>query len=263
MNVFRCFRAMLPVALYAVLALSPGFDPACAQEPQVQPQTPPAIEIQALPEAPIPIAGDAIFAPLAISRETLKTRFEDYAVLSFGPRAIVSPAVGAALRMARCPPDYPRQWCDGAEAFGRNYGDEFTRKVALQTARFGVGALLREDYRYVPAKTANGFGRLGHAVAFTIVDRSDSGHARIAFANFAGAAAGGTVPILYLPDGYNTAGHARSASITRMGTFAINNVTREFAPEIYRVFRALHLPREPLSLAPEWWTRDLSVARRP
>ena len=252
MKISHVFSATLVAALYVFLPIV-----AVAQEPQ------PPVASKPLPDAPIPVAGDAIFAPLASSPLTLKTRFEDYAVLSFGPRAIVTPAFGAAIRMARCPSNYPRQWCDGAEAFGRNYGDEYTRKVALQTARFGVGALLHEDYRYVPAKTTNGFGRLGHAIAFTLVDRSDSGHARIAFANLAGAAAGGTVPILYLPDGYNTAAHARNASLTRMGTFAINNVTREFAPEIFRVTRKLHLPHRTLSIAPEWWTKDLSVARRP
>ena len=250
MKCFRMFSAALAVALYAFL-------PVAAQEKQS------TVEIKPLPDAPVPVAGDAIFAPLAKAPLTLKTRFEDYAVISFGPRAIVTPAVGAALKMARCPSNYPRQWCDGAEAFGRNYGDEYARKVALQTARFGVGALLHEDYRYVPAKTTNFFGRLGHAVAFTVVDRSEDGHARIAIANFAGAAAGGTIPILYLPDGYNTAGHARNASLTRMGTFAINNVTREFAPEIYRAFRSLHLAHITLAPVPEWWKKDLGVARRP
>ncbi len=111
--------------------------------------------------APVPIAGDAIFSPLATAGpQSFKVRFEDYVVITYGPRAIVSPAFSAALRMARPPDSYPREWRDGAEAFGRNYGDAFTRKVAFQTARFGVGAALHEDFRYRRAETSNACGTL-------------------------------------------------------------------------------------------------------
>ncbi len=58
--------------------------------------------------APVPIAGDAIFSPLATAGpQSFKVRFEDYVVITYGPRGVVSPALTAALRMARPPDDVP------------------------------------------------------------------------------------------------------------------------------------------------------------
>lgn len=216
---------------------------------------------QQVEAAPVPIAGDAIFSPLATSGpQSFKLRFEDYVVITYGPRAIVSPAFSAALRMARPPDSYPREWRDGAEAFGRNYGDAITRKVAFQTARFGVGAALHEDFRYRRAVTSNGAERFLHAVGYTLVDQSDGGRRRLALANFSAAAAAGAVPTLYLPDGYNTAAHARNLALSRLGGIGLENVTREFAPEIFKIFHGSHLPFPRLPV-PEWWTKDLRVAR--
>jgi hypothetical protein len=49
---------------------------------------------------------------------------------------------------------------------------------------------------------------------------------------------------------------------TKFGGFVIQNELREFSPEIGKLFRSAHLPFPRLPL-PEWWTKDISVARRP
>jgi hypothetical protein len=56
----------------------------------------------------------------------------------------------------------------------------------------------------------NPWARAFHALAFTFVDKSDSGRNRIALANFAGAGASGFVGTLYLPPGYNNLSHAEA-----------------------------------------------------
>jgi hypothetical protein len=94
----------------------------------------------------------------------------------------------------------------------------------------------------------------------TLVDESDSGHRTLAVANFAGAAAGGFIGNLYLPDGYNSPGDGAKHIASRLAGFAGTNVTRELAPEIFSGTRFLHIPF-PRIPVPEWWTKGLSVSR--
>jgi hypothetical protein len=174
----------------AQLALpeTPAVQPVVAQ-PVVAPNPQ---SVTAPPKDPEPLAGDSLFAPLAVGTvpDSFKIKTESYVVVTFGPRAMIAPAFSAAFKMARPPNGYPRQWEDGGGAFGRNYGAALGERVASETARYGAGALLHEDFRYRPSK-ARGMARLFHAIGYTFVDTSDSGHRTLAVANFAAAAAGG------------------------------------------------------------------------
>ena len=184
---------------------------------------------------------------------TLDQKFTHYVHETFGPHALVLPAVGAGIRMAHPPSGYPSDWTDGAGAFGRLYGSALATQTSKRTARFLVGAAVHEDPRYVPAAEGASTGaRIVHAIAFTFVDRSDSGHSELAYANFAGAAAGGFVGMAYLPAGYNDFSHAGERVGTEFLGFALQNVTREFAPQWVPIARKLHIPR----VLPAWWTPE-------
>lgn len=169
----------------------------------------------------------------------------------FGPRTIVTTAIGTAIFMAHPPSGYPHEWRAGAGAFGRNYGNAYARREASAFARFSFDSMLHEDPRYYRS-TSKGVARLFHAIGFTFVDRTDGGHATLALANFAGAAASGIVGNAYLPDGFDNGQHARSRSVGAFGGFALQNVVQEFSPEISRAMHALHIPKLPLP--PVWWT---------
>src|SRR6266403_1244376 len=95
------------------------------------------------------------------------------------PSAFTAPAFRAGIRMANPPgkgaTEYPTEWRQGAEAFGRNYGDAFAQRVTFQTARFATGVITHEDPRYIPSSSHNVLARNLHALTFTFVDRSDSG----------------------------------------------------------------------------------------
>lgn len=154
----------------------------------------------------------------------------------FNPSALTAPAFRAGLRMANPPgkgaTQFPPEWRLGSEAFGRNYGDAFVERVSFQTARFVTGAITREDPRYAPSSSHNVLARSLHALSFTLVDRSDSGHPMPAFSNFVGAAAGGFIGNAYLPSGFNNVTHAGQRATLRFGFTASGNLFREFAPEM-------------------------------
>jgi hypothetical protein len=258
-------------ARLVVYLLASCFASAYAQQPaarqvpvgrQVPAQQIPTPELKPLPDVPEPVAGDAIYAPLAVGNgpESLKIKLDSYLVVTFGPRAVVSPMISAGIRMAKPNYNYPNDWHQGMQGFARQYGSAFGTKAAYETGRFAAGALLHEDFRYRASQSAGFAARVGHAFGFAFVDRSDSGHARLAVANLAGAAAGGFVPNAWLPDGFNDWQHGGERMGEKMGGIVIQNVTREFAPEIFKAFHAIGLPFPRLPV-PEWWTKDISVAR--
>jgi len=164
-------------------------------------------------------------------------KFGYYVVETYlNPAALIAPAIGAGTRMAnppgKDPTRYPREWRQGAEAFGRNYGDAVARRVSFHTARFVTGVITRENPNYVPSAGRSFFARSFHAFGYTFFDQSDSGRLRPAISNFAGAAAGGFVGNAYLPAGFNNVSHAGQRAALQLGIFAAGNLFREFAPQI-------------------------------
>jgi hypothetical protein len=185
--------------------------------------------------------------------QTFHDKFMAYAYGTVGPRALLAPGIPAGFRMAHPPSHYPREWRQGAAAFGRNYGDQLATLSAFQTGRFAVSAALHEDLRYQRSTSANILVRAGHAFASTLVDRSDDGHARLALANFAGLAAGSYVGMSYLPSGFNDVTHADQRLAVRLGGLAGSNLGAEFGPDLFHFAKQHHLPRPKLPI-PEWWT---------
>ena len=186
-------------------------------------------------------AADSVTPALA-SRCVAGNKFGYYlAETYFNASLFTAPAFRAGIRMANPPGKgatrYPLEWRQGAEAFGRNYGDAFAQRISFHTARFATGLLTHEDPRYIPSGSRNLFARSVHAFAFTLVDRSDAGHAMPAFSSFVGAAAAGFVGNAYLPTGFNDVTHAGQRATLQFGFAAAGNLFREFAPQMPRPVR--------------------------
>jgi hypothetical protein len=180
-------------------------------------------------------------------------KFTIYTHQAFGPPALIFPAFGAGIRMANPPKNYPRDWRDGGGAFARLYGDAIATQTTKRTAKFVTDTLFHEDPRYQPAREgANVVARFAHAVAFTIVDRSDFGNRQLALGNFASAAAGGFVGMAYLPDGFNDVTHAGQRVGTEFLGITAANIFREFAPQWAPVVHKLHIPK----IVPPWWVPE-------
>ena len=182
-----------------------------------------------------------------VSASSPVNRFGYYMRETYGnPSLFTAPAFRASTLMAHPPGSganrYPNEWRQGAQGFGRNYGDAFAVRISTHTAQFLAAEITREDPRYMPSASRSFFARTAHALAFTFVDRSDSGHRLPAFSNFAGAAAGGFVGNAYLPDGFHDATHGGQRATFQFGLLGAGNLFREFAPQIpvpLRVFISL------------------------
>jgi len=233
-----------------------GFSISAQNPPPLLTPTVPKPQVSPDLQAPVPAAGDPWYAPVAISSgpQSFHERLMAYAIVTVGPRTLFAPVFSAAIRMANPPGAYPRDWRLGAGAFVRNYGNALAPRASQDTARFLTGALLHEDFRYRPSTSKNPLLRSFHALAFTFVDKSDSGHNRVALANFAGAGASGFVGNLYLPAGFNNLSHAETRTAFAFGGFAAQNLLREFIPDLLQATHKLHAPF-PRIPVPEWWVK--------
>jgi hypothetical protein len=174
-----------------------------------------------------------------------------FAHQSLGPGAFVAPLFSAGPEIGKPPAHYPKQWRQGALAFGRLYGDALAFQAAAQTGRFLTGAAFHENPRYSPSTNHNPSARTMHALMFTLLDKSDSGCTTLAFSNFVGGASAGFVGSAYLPHGYNNTSHALTRTGIAFGSFAFTNLAVEFSPELRRIGRSLHLPKFMVSAQPE------------
>jgi hypothetical protein len=188
------------------------------------------------PESPV------VTNPQPTGSLTLGGRFSQEVHTTFGPSAFLLPAFEAGYDMARPPNGYPHDWSDGAGAFGRNYGAILGVNATSGLTHFAVAAIDREDPRYYPCLGTNPFGRVTHALSFTLVDRSDSGRRTLAVSNLAGATAGGFVGMGIYPDGFNDTTHAYQRAAFQMTSFVGHNLVAEFSPEIVRVLHKFHFP---------------------
>jgi hypothetical protein len=188
-------------------------------------------------------------APMTSRPLTAEGKVSVYVHRTFGPPALILPAFGAGLSMLNPPSHYPRDWKDGAQAFGRHYGNTVATVTARETASMLASVAFHEDPRYRPSGSTNVLYRVFHALSYTVVDRNDSGGRTIAGSNFAGAAAGGLVGMAYLPNGFNDAAHAQQRVAMQFATLAIHNLASEFQPQWGPIVKKLRIPK----LLPQWW----------
>ena len=222
----------------------------------------------ALPDAPAPhgqeqnqyppaspIAGAHLnqfpLLPPGLTRSplTASDKLKIYIHKTYGPPAVILPTFTTGLQMANPKSTYPREWKDGAGAFGRNYGYRVADHTSRDTAQLLTDILLHEDPRYLRSTSTNPLGRTVHALAFTIFDKTDSGRTTFAAGNFASAAAGGFVGMGILPDGYNDMTHAEQHMATELGSIAIGNLLTEYEPLWGPWAKKLRIPK----ILPAWW----------
>jgi hypothetical protein len=161
-----------------------------------------------------------------------KLRF--YLKATYGPGPLLNMAAWAGLNQWR---DFPTQWGQGMEGYGRRFASRVGQSTLNNSIRFGVGAALREDPRYFPSERKGVLPRIGHALAYTFVARTDSGGRTFAVSHFAGALGSAFISNSWYPAGVDDTNHALGRAGITVAVDAGMNVVREFWPDVKRVFR--------------------------
>jgi hypothetical protein len=197
----------------------------------------------------LPSLYPVIPPPITSEPPTTAEKFSIYLHQTYGPPDLILPLFASGLGILNPKSHYPRDWKFGAGAFGKIYGDHLATITSRRTARFLTQTALHEDSRYKPSTSTNPFARTFHALAFTVVDKTDGGKNTIAVGNFAGAAAGGFVGMAYLPHGFNDITHAEQRMALEFATTAVGNVAAEFEPQWGPILKKLRIPK----ILPPWW----------
>ncbi len=165
-----------------------------------------------------------------------KERWDKYARDTFTTAPIYFASFGAASgsQISNSPP----AWHRTTGGYFRRVGTVYA-SFAIQNSVYDAGsALLRTQDDYVHCQCRGGWRRAGHALQMTALTYHN-GHKVLDLPQFAGAYAGGMIPILWYPRGYSPFGEGLVDGTAQLGLmFGVNQI-REFSPELKRFFRKL------------------------
>lgn len=191
-----------------------------AATPTASQSTTPAVQLLAAQE------------PAAEYPRTFKERFADYRSTTFSPWALFMPAVGAGLAQAT---DYPPEWHQGMEGFGKRLASGYAGSVVDSTIGFGVAMIDHEDLRY-PLSTypKNAImHRTGHVISYTFVPRKEGGGRRFGWSRLIGAyGAGFTANTWYPAQHSDTRNALYLGSMNLVGDVAVNLLKEFIRPHL-------------------------------
>ena len=193
---------------------SPGIESGVSRAPGIAPKATPTVE----------------FTPLTASE-----RLRLYLTTTYGPLSIVHSAAAAGISQWR---DAPKEWKQGAEAYGDRFGNSYARHLIRGTLEYGASAILREDNRYVPSLDTGFWKRTRHAVASTFVARNDAGHEHFAYSRFGSALGAAFISRTWQPPSRNGAGNVVYSFGITMANGIGWNIFREFWPDMRRLLPA-------------------------
>jgi hypothetical protein len=101
-----------------------------------------------------------------------KQEFSNYLYNAFGPPALISTAVGAALDQAK---PAPPEWDSGTKGYGERYGWRFGMSLVGETTKYSLGTLIHEDVAFHRCQCRGFIPRTFHALTATLTAKTPSG----------------------------------------------------------------------------------------
>ena len=170
--------------------------------------------------------------PAAEYPRTFRERFADYRSTTFSPWALFMPSVGAGLAQAT---DYPPEWHQGMEGFGKRLASGYAGSVVDSTIGFGVAMIDHEDLRYPLSTYPKNeiMHRTGHAISYTFVPRKEGGGRRFGWSRLIGAyGAGFTANTWYPAQHSDTRNALYIGSMNLVGDVAVNLLKEFIRPHV-------------------------------
>ncbi len=222
-----CLLVGLLCAATALAQMPPGPLPADrAAKPVPQPGA--ATTQRDLPEAP--------YVPL-----TRHEKFHAFTRQLYSPYTFVSAGMNATYQQMT---GDPYQFGGGMEGWGKRFG---TSLASMESGRFFnrflFPVVFHQDPRYFPAKPHTRFlRRVWYAGTRVLVTRADSGRSQFNYSEVFGDLCTVALANAYYPRRENGFGDTMNRFSGALLSNAGSNVTREFWPDIKRIFRR-HEPK--------------------
>ncbi len=126
----------------------------------------------------------------------------------------------------------PREWGDGAAAYGRRLASTEGATVIHTVLAFGLDSALHEDPRYFPSLRRGFFRRIAHAARGTFMTRTDTGGETVSAWRFGSAYGENFLSNLWYPHRLDTVRLGFIQGSVRMGFDLITNLSSEFWPDL-------------------------------
>ena len=171
--------------------------------------------------------------PSDATPQTSQQRFQDYALSTVGPFAIVSEAASAGLGQWR---DSPREWGQGGSGYGKRFANDMAYNAVRTTITYGLAEVLHEDNRYF-ASNQDGFkSRILYALESPAMSRRN-GRRTVSISSLTGMVGVSCISLAWAPPSWQGADNAaQNFALTYVGIAGFN-VIREFVPDLIRKLR--------------------------
>ncbi len=178
--------------------------------------------------------GAPTITPQEFVPMTMSERSRYYLIKAFGPGAILRSAASGGFSQLT---NTPKEWHQGAQAYGDRVGSAMAEHVTREALEFGGSVALHEDNRYVHSTDTGFVKRTKHAVASVFVARNDAGSEHFAYSRFGAVLGSSFISRLGEPRSEDSAGDAMVSFGVTMASDVGWNVVKEFAPAITKHFR--------------------------
>jgi len=166
---------------------------------------------------------------------SVTAKFHFHAENVSSPLAIAGTAAYAGILQAD---GAPREWGQGAGAYGKRFASTMAWSGIRSTLAFGLDSTLKQDPRYLRSGAAGFWRRSRHAVRGTILTRTDSCGETLSTWRIGSAYGAAYLSNQWYPDRLNTARLGFIQGSVTLGFDLVSNLAIEFWPDLRsRVFR--------------------------
>ena len=175
----------------------------------------------------IPVAG------IAQTSDALDVTGKLYfhAKSTYSPSALVGLAAYAGVLQEA---GAPKEWGQGAGAYGKRFGSTLAWSGIHSARAFGLDSTLHQDPRYFRSGDGGFWRRSGHALRGTMLTRTDSGAETVSTWRIGSAYGAAFLSNQWYPDRLNTVRLGLIQGSVTLGFDLIGNLGSEFWPDIKR-----------------------------
>jgi hypothetical protein len=167
--------------------------------------------------------------------DTWQSKLSFHASTAYGPWSLVGTAAYTGFLQGI---DFPREWGQGAQGYGKRLGSELAYAGVRNTMGFALDATLHEDPRYYRSTDSGFWRRTKHAFRGTILTRTDAGGETFSWWRFGSAYGATYISNQWYPDRVNTVALDLTQGTTQIGFDFLANCGAEFWPDVKKkVFR--------------------------
>jgi hypothetical protein len=163
-----------------------------------------------------------------------QTRLLFHAESAYGPWALTGSAAWAGFLQEI---DFPREWGQGAEGYGKRLGSTLAYSGMRNVLGFGLDSALHEDPRYFRSEDKRFWRRMEHVVRGTVLTRTDTGKETFSVWRVGSAYGATFLSNEWYPDRLNTFKIGLAQGTTQMGFDLLGNVGNEFWPDVKKALR--------------------------